>query len=439
MDSRDSKEGKEGTASALGRPWRAPYDHSGPVFVAGRGAWLLDRDGHRVIDATSGALNVLCGHGVEPVLDAYLSQLRELAHIDMSQGLARPAHLLADRLRAARRHDGERFFFANSGSEAVELAVKIASLYWAAAGPAAGSRRQDIVTFERGYHGSTALCQSLSGLPQTSSTPDRCGAGVHHLTFGEFTGEGLRSQQARRHVAGQLRAILADSHAGTVLVEPLLNVGGGIRLPEGLLGDIRRICDEYGALLVLDEVFTGLGRTGAWFAHEHEGVSPDLTAFSKGLTNGVCALSAVAVDDGVLERLPSGSIVSYGHTMSASPAACAAASATLEHMRETGAVAEARDIGARLLSVLGRELRGAEGVLDVRGQGLAVSVELDSADTAGNVQQTVYDLGAYTRQQGGTVMLAPPACLSGAEEERLVDHVVTAVRKSGQRTVRNRR
>lgn len=417
MDSR------EGTPSALGRPWRAPRDHCGPTFVTGRGSWLVDRSGHRVIDATSGALNVLCGHGAEPVVDAYLAQLRTLAHTDMSQGLAQPAHRLADRLRDIRRHRGDRFFFANSGSEAIELAVRIATLYWATA----GSPRTDIVTFERGYHGSTALCQSLSGLPQTSTTPDRYQAGVQHLTFGEFTGERQRSPQARQHIARQLRTILAGPTAGTVLIEPFLNVGGGIRLPQGLLGDIRRICDEHGALLILDEVFTGLGRTGAWFAHQHENVHPDLTAFSKGLTNGVCALSAVAVDDTVLERLPPASVIPYGHTMSASPAACAAANATLEHLHETGAVTAARDIGARLLTTLGRELHGTDGVLDIRGHGLAATIELDSAHTAENVQQAAYDLGAYTRQQGNTVMLAPPACLDDKEEERLLDHILTAI------------
>jgi adenosylmethionine-8-amino-7-oxononanoate aminotransferase len=415
----------EETASALGRPWRAPRDHSGPTFVAGQGAWLVDRDGRRVIDATSGALNVLCGHGVEPIVDAHLSQLRTLAHVDMAQGLTEPAHRLADGLRDIRGHGGDRFFFANSGSEAIELAVGLASRYWAEV----DSRRTGIVTFERGYHGSTALCQLLSGLPQTSGVPDRSGVRVHHLTFGEFTGAGQRSGAAREHITAQLRTVLAGSAAGTVLVEPFLNVGGGIRLPEGLLGDIRRACDEYGALLVLDEVFTGAGRTGAWFAHEHTGVRPDLTAFSKGLTNGVCALSAVAANHHVLDRLPAGSIVPYGHTMSASAAACAAANATLEHMRRTGAVAAARAIGARLLDALERELRGADGVVDVRGHGLALSVELDGVDCAGSVQQVVYDLGAYTRQQGSTLLLAPPACLSGAEEDRLVDHVVTGVRK----------
>ncbi|NEE14168.1 aspartate aminotransferase family protein [Streptomyces sp. SID7499] len=415
----------EQAASALGRPWRAPRDHSGPTFVTARGAWLADREGHRVIDATSGALNVFCGHGVESIVDAYLSQLRTLAHVDMSQGLAEPAHLLAERLRDIPGHGGDRFFFANSGSEAIELAVKISSLYWVAV----DSRRTDIVTFERGYHGSTSLCQSLSGLPQTGTTPDRCGSGVHRLGFGEFTGAGQRSSEAREHIAEQLRTMLADTAAGTVLVEPFLNVGGGIRLPEGLLADIRRICDEYGTLLVLDEVFTGLGRTGAWFAQEHDGVRADLTAFSKGLTNGVCALSAVAVGSGLLERLPAGGIVSYGHTMSASAAACTAASATLEYMRRTGAVDAAAGIGRRLLGELGRALHGTDGVLDVRGHGLALSVEFDSADTAESVQQVAYDLGAYTRQQGGTVMLAPPACLSGEEEDRLADHVVTAVRK----------
>ncbi|MFJ2609318.1 aminotransferase class III-fold pyridoxal phosphate-dependent enzyme [Streptomyces sp. NPDC091279] len=416
----------EQTVSALGRPWRAPRDHSGPTFVSGRGAWLLDRDGHRVLDATSGALNVLCGHGAEPIVAAYLSQLRALAHVDMSQGLARPAHVLADRLRTVRQLDGERFFFANSGSESIELAVRIALSYW----NALDARRTDLVTFARGYHGSTALCQSLSGLPQTSAAPHGSGARVHHLTFGEFTGAGQRSPQAREFLADQLRTTLEATAAGTVLVEPLLNVGGGILLPEGLLGDLRRICDEHGALLVLDEVFTGVGRTGAWFAHEQEGVRPDLTAFSKGLTNGVCALSAVAVAPGILDRLPPGAAVPYGHTMSASPAACAAATATLEHLRATGAVAAARDIGARLLHTLGRELRGTEGVVDVRGLGLAVSVELDSAATAATVQQVVYDLGAHTRQQGGTLLLAPPACLTGEEEDRLAHHVVTAVRKT---------
>ncbi|UGQ12162.1 aminotransferase class III-fold pyridoxal phosphate-dependent enzyme [Yinghuangia sp. ASG 101] len=416
---------RKGTASALGRPWRAPRDHGGPTFTEGRGAWLVDRDGHRVIDATSGALNVLCGHGAGPVVDAYVAQLRALAHVDMSQGLARPGHLLADRLRDVRRGRGERFFFANSGSEAIELAVSVARLYRAAD----GGGRTDIVTFERGYHGSTALCQSLSGLPQTGRAP-ASGPRIHHLAFGEFTGEGQRSHRARRHIADRLRSILARSAAGTVLVEPFLNVGGGIRLPAGLLGDIRRVCDEHGALLVLDEVFTGIGRTGAWFAHEHENVRPDLTVFSKGLTNGVCALSAVAVDEHVLERLPAAGVVPYGHTMSASPAACAAAVATLDHMHATDAVAAARDIGARLLRALGRELHGTDGVLDVRGQGLAVSVELDDVGTAETVQQVAYGLGAYTRQQGATVMLAPPACLSRDEADRLADHAVTAVRKA---------
>ncbi|MFB6815235.1 aminotransferase class III-fold pyridoxal phosphate-dependent enzyme [Streptomyces sp. NPDC056347] len=424
-EGRGERDGRGKAVSALGRPWRAPLDHSGPVFVAGRGAWLVDRSGHRVIDATSGALNVFCGHGVEPVVDAFLAQLRTLAHVDMAQGLAGPAHRLADGLRDIRGHGGERFFFANSGSEAIELAVGLASRYWAAV----DERRTDMVAFERGYHGSTALCQALSGLPQTGHAPGQGSVRVHHLTFGGFIGAGQRSEAARAYITARLRSLLAGSAAGTVLIEPFLNVGGGIRLPEGLLGDVRRVCDEYGALLVLDEVFTGMGRTGAWFAHEHPGVRPDLTAFSKGLTNGVCALSAVAADRRVLDRLPAGSIVPYGHTMSASAAACAAASATLEHIRRTGAVEAARASGARLLGALERELSGTDGVVDVRGHGLALSVELDGPDCAGSVQRVVYDLGAYTRQQGSTVLLAPPACLSGAEEERLVDHLVTGVRK----------
>ncbi len=414
----------EKSLPAFGRPWRSVDDHSGPTFVAGQGAWLVDSDGHRVLDATSGALNMLCGHGVGPAAEAYLSQLRTLAHVDMSYGMSLPAYRLAADLRAIPGRGGDRFFFCNSGSEGIELAVKIAALHW----DTVGARRSGIVTFDIGYHGSTDLCQSLSGLPQTNHPPARSSANVYHLSFGEFSGAERRSPAARQHIMSQLREILGRTDAGAVLVEPFLNVGGAVRLPDGLLGDLRQTCDSHDALLILDEVFTGLGRSGVWFAQEHESVRPDITVFSKGLTNGICAMSGVAVDDAVLARLD-GAVVPYGHTMAASPAACAAASATLEYMRDAGTVETVRELGAGLLDAVERELGGGDFVLDIRGVGLAIGIELETAGVAASAARLAYDLGVHLRRQGNTLLLAPPSCLDGEDVERLTDGVVAAVRK----------
>ncbi|WP_454197135.1 aminotransferase family protein [Nocardia sp. Marseille-Q1738] len=392
--------------------------------MRGSGYRVWDDTGREYLDATSSSLNATCGYGREEITAAVAGQLADLHHFDLSVGAHRPAGALADRLSELLAEPLAHTLFVNSGSEAVEAAVFIAASYH----HLVGAPRNRIVTFARGYHGSTVLARSLSGLPSTDP-PLREPLPITRIEFPCAAGR-MRHAEALEPLLTVLEKALAPDHpdgpAMALLIEPLLNVGGGVVLPDGFLGAARTLCDRYGALLILDEVFTGFGRTGRMMACDHERTVPDILLTSKGLTSGYVPLGAVTVDRRIYDTFASDPMLGglrHGHTTSGHAAACAAALATLDILEKESLPDQAARRGRDLLRGLG-QLSGHGRIVDVRGKGLVTTLELDTTQSAATLVARARSAGVLLRQQGPVVMVVPPLIIDDAGVAEIVARVL---------------
>src|ERR1035437_2802745 len=393
------------------------------MITSGSGTRVTDDAGNEYLDASS--LNSTVGYGHPYVIEAMERQLRVLHGVDMSATNHPMAGALAERIDGYLSPEMSRTLLLNSGSEAVEAAIMIASCYWRHL----GESRQRVVTFARGYHGSTLLTRSLSGLPPTAHD---------HLVPLVVDQVELPLPAAELRAPGGLDA-LADAFATAVdghehpplavVVEPLLNVGGGVVLPRGFLARLREICDRAGTLLIADEVFTGFGRTGRMFACEHEDVVPDILVSSKGLSGGYAPISAVTTRQDIYSTFKQDAWIGglrYGHTTAGHAVACAAALATLDIVEQDGLVENARLRGDELLELLA-PLAGTQSVRDVRGLGLVVTLEAKDAGTAAGLARQAQARGLLVRQQGEAVLVVPPMIISAHETQMVASRMTDAV------------
>ncbi|MET7869443.1 aminotransferase family protein [Streptomyces cyaneofuscatus] len=410
----------------LWRPWTPirPTDDAALVIEAGEGYRVRDTGGTWYIDALSGALNTILGYGHPALLKALESQVQVLPHFDLSVGRHEPAAELAERLAGLMPGDLNRVFLANSGSEGIEAAIRMALDYWVAR----GESRQRVISFAAGYHGSTLLAQHLSGLPFTGTWAEPFPVSRVELPLPAAE---LRTTRAASLLLDAFEAELtAADDVAAVIVEPFINVGGGIVLPRGFLKGLRELCTRHGVFLVIDEVFCGMGRTGRMFGFEHEGITPDIVVLSKGLSGGYVPISAVVATDHVYETFAQERVIGglrYGHTTSGHALACAAASAVLAIMEEEGIVANANAMGARLLSRCEQQLSGT-GVTDVRGIGLITVVQLEAEELAIAVEAGLRARGVVLRRQGDTLMLAPPLIIDEQGVDALVERLEAELR-----------
>ncbi len=417
-------------------PWSPAAPPGSRMLLArGEGYHVWDVHGRRYIDGIASALNASVGHR-HPVLRAAVAeQVDRLCHMDLSVGGHEPSGLLAERIAGLMPAALDRTMFVNSGSEAAEAAVRIAVDYWAQL----GRPRRRLVTFVRGYHGSTVLCQSLSGLTHTAH-PMRDPVPVTRLRL-PLPARELREPAGLAALLAELdRALWTDGgpeDVAAVVVEPLLNVGGGVVLPAGFLRGLAERCARTGALLVLDEVFTGFGRTGRMFGFQHDGVRPDIVMTSKGLSGGYLPIGAVTTTGAVYDTFrdgPSHGRIHYGHTTSGHAVACAAGLATIDVIERDGLVGRAEELGSRLLALL-RPLTACPTVLDVRGLGLVGVVELDSPQTAGQVAASCLEHGLLVRQQLTSVMVVPPLVVDEAGVKEIADVLTGAVLATAEAAV----
>nr|BAO20186.1 putative aminotransferase [Sphaerisporangium sp. SANK 60911] len=388
------------------KPWVVSPDEL--TLVRGAGYRVWDDRGGSYIDATSSSLNATCGYGHPSIVGAATRQLSVLHHFDLSVATHRPAGLLAERIADLLPSPLRRTLFVNSGSEAVEAALFVAASYH----QLRGDPRTRIVTLDRGYHGSTLLARTVSGLP-TTAHPLRDPLPVTRVGL-PVEPRRLREPEALApFVAAVERALTADHPGGApmaVLMEPFLNVGGGIVLPRGALRAVRELCDRTGALLVLDEVFTGFGRTGRMFARDEEDVLPDLLLTSKGLAGGYLPIGAVTARQEVYELFAADPMLGglrHGHTTSGHAVACAAALATLDLLEREKLVERAAELGQVMLDGLAG-LAGHGRILDVRGVGMVTVLETDSMAAATELVGRLRAAGLLLRQQGAVAMAVPP-------------------------------
>jgi adenosylmethionine---8-amino-7-oxononanoate aminotransferase len=411
-----------------------PYTQHGlavpPLAVAAaQGAWLVLEDGRRVLDGISSWWTGLHGHGHPAIALAIARQARRLDHVQFAGATHEPAVALAERLLGIAPPGLERVFYSDDGSTAVETALKMAAAFQARRG---AGRRTRFLALEGGYHGDTAGAMSVS-------------------EDGPFTRDyrALRFDPVRIPVphgnrsVDACRAALADAveREGDVfaalIAEPLLMGAAGMRVTTpSFLRMLREETSARGMLLIADEVFTGFGRTGAMFACERAGISPDLLCVGKALTGGTLTLAATLATGSVWSAFLSedrAAAFLHGHSYTANPIACAAALASL-HLLDARALDRASEIGERLEQGLA-PLRGRRGVREIRGIGLVHAVELDDPDGRGylsgvsrRLAEAALERGVLLRPLGPVLYALPPLCTADAEVDLVAEAMVHAVR-----------
>jgi len=365
------------------------------AFERGEGVWLWDASGRRYLDAVAGVAVCGLGHSHPRFVAALREQVGRLVHTSNLYEITLQERL-ADRLAAISGMDG--VFFCNSGCEANEAAIKLARLY----GHKKDIEAPAIVVMEKAFHGRTIATLSATGSRKVQAGFEPLVAGFVRVPFDDLP--------AVKRVAEANRNVVA------VLVELLQGEGGVNVCHEGYLKGLREICDAHGWLLMLDEVQSGTGRTGKWFAFQHSGVTPDVMPLAKGLANGV-PIGACMGAGPAAELFKPGS---HGSTFGGNPLACAAALATLSIIEEERLMENAVRIGDFIRSELGRRLAGTKGLREIRGQGLMIGVELEQP--CGELVQQALEQGILINVTvDNVVRLLPPLVMSREEAELLLD------------------
>lgn len=406
-------------------PWSSQEvatQNSKLILTDGFGYRVIDSDGRSYIDGRASSLNSCLGYRDPDLLVTAMEQLERMPHCDLTVSAHLPAIELADQLVKLMPMDDYRAFFVNSGSEAIECAVQMVHQYWSNL----GETRQRIVTFERGYHGSTYLAKQLSGLPiLESSLPSPFEIRKIRLPVSDAQ---LRFIEPEMLIASFLEVV--DSTCAAVIVEPLLNVGGGVMMPKGFLKQLELLCKKSGALLVVDEVFCGFGRTGAWFGFDHESVVPDIVALSKGMTSGYFPLGAVTSRTAVYEAIRHEPVIGglkYGHTTGGHAAACATSVKSIQKILASNLLNHVQEMGERSIGRLARLQSPL--VSDIRGLGLVIVIEVISDDVATIIVKEAQAHGLLLRQQASAIMFVPPLIIDDLGIDEAMEILENAIAK----------
>lgn len=412
------------------------FKHAPRLLARAKGMFYWDVDGRKILDATSGLWCVNAGHCRETIVEAIANQAGEMDYataFNMGHPLA---FQLADKLAAITPKGLDRIFFTGSGSESVDTALKIALAYHRARGE---EKRVRFVGREKGYHGVGFGGISVGGLENNRKAfAAQLLPSVSHIRHTHDIARNAFSKGMPQHgaeFADDLERVVAEHGAETiaaVIVEPMSGSAGVFVPPVGYLNRLRDICTKHGILLIFDEVITGFGRTGAAFAADVVGVTPDMMTLAKGLTNGAVPMGAVAVarniHDTIVNGAPGGIELFHGYTYSGHPLACAAGLATLALYESEGLFERAAEMSPYWESAV-HSLRDVPGVVDVRNMGLVAGIELQSrAGAVGARAMEVFlkcfEKGVLVRVTGDVVAMSPPLIV----EKGQVDEIVGVVR-----------
>ena len=403
------------------------------VIDRGSGVYLYDTDGRRYLDGVSSLWVTVHGHGEPAINAAVRAQLDRLDHSTFLGLTHQPGIRVAEELLRVAPADLSRVFFAGDGSSAAEAAIKMA--YQAAT--QRGEDRPLYVHLAEGYHGDTLGAVSLGGVELFHATYRPLLIETRMVSSPGVLSAGQTRAARAAEVLGEMRALLASEgeRVCAVVVEPMVQAAGGMLTHDAsFLVGVRALCDEFGTAMLVDEVATGIGATGTWFAVEHAGVVPDLMVVGKRLTGGVLPLSAVlareSVYDAFLGSPDSGRTFFHGHTYTANPLSCAAALANLALMHERGTVARAGAIGARLGAALA-PIAGYDGVAEVRRVGTMTGIEVRPVGerTGFEVCRAARRRGVLIRPLGDVVVLMPPLGISDDELDELTSVVDASIRE----------
>ena len=382
-------------------------------IVRGKGSLLWDANGRQYIDAIGSLWYCQVGHGRTEIAEAVAAQISTLeTYSTFDPFTNQKADELAAKLQSISALPKSRVFLCGSGSEAVDTAMKLARV---AQGQAGHPERTIIISRMRGYHGTNYGGTSAQGLP------------LNKQGFGQLLPEVVQVDSDNLE---DLAKFMSDNSKkiAAVIVEPLQGAGGVWPPPPGYLEGARKLCDQHGAFLIFDEVISGFGRMGTWFAADHYGVTPDMLCFAKGVTSGYQPLGGVYVGAAVREALESDPnfFLRHGYTYSGHSSVCAAALANLAIIEREGLIERAKHVGARLSKGLGA--LATDGTIDhVRGDGAVWAAGLKPDQNSVTIRDRMIELGVIARAiNTDTVAFCPPLVVTDEELDTMIDTFANA-------------
>ncbi|MHB8264273.1 MAG: aspartate aminotransferase family protein [Acidimicrobiales bacterium] len=410
------------------------HQATGIMVARGEGAYLIDTDGRSYLDFTSGIGVTSTGHCHPRVVEAIQRQAGELIHGQYTTVLHRPLVELAERIGGLTPAPIDSIFFASAGTEAVEASVRLARH---------ATGRPNIIAFHGGFHGRTMGSASLT----TSKVSVRAGlqplmGGVVITPFPYAYRYGWSEEEAvsfcLREFDYLLDTVTAPEETAAVILEPELGEGGYVPTPPGFAAGIRERCDQYGMLLIADEIQTGAGRTGRFWGHEHLGIVPDMIVMAKGIASGM-PLSALAAPSALMSKAWAGS---QGGTYGGNALSCVAALATLDVIAEERLVERAAEQGYRLIKGLRALAADYPQIDDVRGLGLMIGAEIVDAEkqpdgkAARELQLASVDEGLLLLTCGphaNVVRFIPPLIVESSQVDQAVDAFSRALKVTSKR------
>jgi 4-aminobutyrate aminotransferase len=404
------------------------YTRSYPLVAKqGRGIVITDVDGNEFFDFSAGIAVTSTGHCHPEVVAAIQKQAGELLHMSGTDFYYESMVTLAERMSKIAPMPGpHRIYYGNSGTEAVEAALKLARYH---------TKRQNVIAFFGAFHGRTMGALSLTGSkPQQKRRFGTGVPGVTHVRYpdvyrntdgGAQEGEAFALGCARFIEDKLFKTTIAPEEVAAIFVEPVQGEGGYVVAPTNFMQELRRICDKYGILLVADEVQSGMGRTGKWWAIEHTGVQPDIICSAKGIASGM-PLGVMMSRADIMDWVPG----SHASTFGGNPVCIAAALATLDVIEKEGLLENSAEVGNHMLKRMADWPRKHKLVGDVRGRGLMVGVEIvkdkqtkeHAADERDRIVELAFERGVLFLGCGpSAVRISPPLVVSKDEADVAVD------------------
>ena len=425
-----------------------------PIAASGDGPWITDTEGKRYLDASGGAAVSCLGHSARPVLDAVKQQLDSIAYAHTGFFTSEPTEQLAETLIALAPDALSRVYFVSGGSEAVEAALKLTRQYFIEIGE---TKRTQFIARRQSYHGNTLGALSAGGNEwRRAQFTDLLSPAMHHVEpchYWRFAEHGESEYDYGQRVANSLETKILElgpENVAAFVAEPVVGATMGAVPPvEGYFRRVREICDQYGILLILDEVMCGMGRTGSLFASEQELIQPDITCIAKGLGAGIQPIGAMLCSDPIYQAIAAGSgFFQHGHTYMGHPTACAAGLAVIKELYDKDLLNNVRDKGYQLLKALEDAFGEHPNVGNIRGRGLFLGLELVTDEnsklpldpalgTAAKLKAAAMREGLMCYPMGGTIdgksgdhiLLAPPFIIDSSHVDEIVGRLQTAMRK----------
>ncbi|WP_390911780.1 aspartate aminotransferase family protein [Pseudosulfitobacter sp. SM2401] len=422
-----------------------------PRIARGEGVYLYDQAGKQYLDGSGGAAVSCLGHGDADVINAIKAQLDEIAYAHTSFFTSDPAEQLSDKLISHAPDGIDRVYLVSGGSEAMEAALKLARQYFVEIDQ---PQRRHVIARRQSYHGNTLGALATGGNEWRRAPFAPLMVDTTHISPC-FEYRGKRAEETTAdyglRVANELETEilrLGEDAVIAFVAEPVVGAtAGAVPAVEGYFKRVREICNQYGVLLILDEVMCGMGRVGTLFASEHDGINPDIVAIAKGLGAGYQPIGAMLCSGKIYDAIETGSgFFQHGHTYVGHPTACAAALAVLSKLTDGGLVAQSALMGEKLQDALQQAFGQHPNIGDIRGRGLFCGIEIvEDRDTKRPfdpsraihkaLKKATFEVGLACYPMGGTVdgqngdhiLLAPPFILQDSHIDEIVTKLETAI------------